>query len=151
MGGGSLLDVGVYQAHLWKSLSHGEPELNIESFTNHIGSTDVDLTTELSGRFSNGVHISALSSFEMPEVQKLVISGELATIECPGNDAFTSWRKPSLLRIGDHFEEFAPVDPYSAMIENFGSHISGEPAWIPSIEQSLYVSKLLDQIKAFDK
>jgi predicted dehydrogenase len=151
MGGGSLLDVGVYQAHLWKALSHGEPKLNIESFTENVGGTEVDLTTELSGRFGNGVHISALSSFEMPEMQKLVISGELATLECPGNDAFTSWRKPSLLRIGDRFEEFAPVDPYSAMIENFGSHILGEPAWIPSIEQSLYVAKLLDQIRAFDK
>jgi hypothetical protein len=32
------------------------------------------------------------------------------------------------------------------MIENFGAHISGEPAWIPAIDQTLYVAKLLEQI-----
>lgn len=151
MGGGSLLDVGVYQAHLWRALLHGEPELNIESLTENIGSTGVDLTTQLVGKLGNSVEISALSSFEMPESQKLVISGELATIECPGNDAFTSWNMPSLLRISDHVQEFAPVDPYRLMIENVGAYILGESAWIPPVPQSLYVAKLLDQIKAFDK
>ena len=151
MGGGSLLDVGVYQAHLWRALLHGEPELNIESLTENIGSTGVDLTTQIVGKLGNSVEISALSSFEMPESQKLVISGELATIEFPGNDAFTSWNKPSLLRIGDHVQEFAPVDPYRLMIENVGAYILGESAWIPPVAQSLYVAKLLDQIKAFDK
>jgi xylose dehydrogenase (NAD/NADP) len=150
MGGGSLLDVGVYQAHLWRALIHGEPELNIESLTENIGSTGVDLTTQIVGKLGNSVEISALSSFEMPESQKLVISGELATIECPGNDAFTSWNKPSSLLIGDHLQEFAPVDPYRLMIENIGACILGESAWIPPVAQSLYVAKLLDQIKAFD-
>lgn len=151
MGGGSLLDVGVYQAHLWRALIHGEPDLNIESLNENIGSTGVDLTTQISGKFSTGVQISALSSFEMPQQQKLVISGELARIECPGDDAFTSWKNPSLLRIGDHLQEFAPVDPYRLMIENVGAFILGESAWIPAIDQSLSVAKLIDQIKAFDK
>jgi predicted dehydrogenase len=150
MGGGSLLDVGVYQAHLWRALLHGEPELNIESLTENIGSTGVDLTTQIVGKLGNSVEINALSSFEMPESQKLVISGELATIECPGNDAFTSWNKPSSLRIGDHVQEFAPVDPYRLMIENVGAYILGDSVWIPPVAQSLYVAKLLDQIKAFD-
>jgi predicted dehydrogenase len=150
MGGGSLLDVGVYQAHLWRALLHGEPELNIELLTENIGSTGVDLTSHLIGKLGDRVEINALSSFEMPESQKLVISGELATIECPGNDAFTSWNKPSLLRIGDHLEEFAPVDPYCLMIENVGAYILGEATWIPPVTQSLYVAKLLDQIKVFD-
>ena len=149
MGGGSLLDVGVYQVHLWKALSQNEPELNIESLTRNVGSTGVDLTTQFSGRLNNGVEISALSSFEALEQQELVISGELATIECLGNDAFTSWNKPSSMRIGDHFQEFASVDPYCSMIENFSDHLIGEPAWIPSIDQSLYVAKLLDQIRGF--
>lgn len=151
MGGGSLLDVGVYQAHLWRALIHGEPELNIESLNENMGSTGVDLTTQLIAKLANNVEINSLSSFEMPEQQKLVISGELATIECPGNDAFTSWNEPSLLRIGDHIQEFAPVDPYRLMIESVGAFILGESAWIPTIDQSLYVAKLLDQIKAFDK
>jgi D-xylose 1-dehydrogenase (NADP+, D-xylono-1,5-lactone-forming) len=151
MGGGSLLDVGIYQAHLWRALIHGEPQLNIESLIKNIGSTGVDLTTQLVGRLGNNIEISALSSFEMPETQKLVISGELATIECPGDDAFTSWNKPSSLRIGDHVQEFAPIDPYRLMIENVSAFILGESAWIPAIDQSLYVAKILDQIRAFDK
>jgi hypothetical protein len=83
----------------------------------------------------------------MPETQEIVISGELVNIECLGNDAFTSYKKPSSLRIGDHIEEFAPVDPYCTMIENFSQHVMGESAWIPSLDKSLYVAKLLDQIK----
>ena len=151
MGGGSLLDVGIYQAHLWRALIHGEPELIIESLTENIGTTGVDLTTQLVGKLGNGIEISSLSSFEMPETQKLVISGELATIECPGNDAFTSWNKPSVVRIGDHLQEFAPIDPYRLMIENVSASILGESAWIPAVDQSLYVAKLMDQIKTFDK
>jgi len=151
MGGGSLLDVGVYQAHLWRALNHGEPELTIQSLTRNIGPTGIDLTTSVRATFSNGVGISAVSSFEMAEMQELVISGESATIECLGNDAFTSWNAPSALRIGEEIEKFAAVDPYRLMIEEFSRHIMGEPAWLPSIEQSLYVAKLLDQIKAFNQ
>lgn len=149
MGGGSLLDVGVYQAHVWRALVHGEPELTITSLKQNISGTGVDLTTELTGTLGTGVEVRALSSFEMPEAQKLVITGEAGTIKCMGSDAFTSWHSPSALRIGDQVEEFAPVDPYRLMIENFGAHISGEAAWIPAIDQSLYVARLLDQIKAF--
>ena len=148
MGGGSLLDVGVYQAHLWRALNEDEPELKIESFTQSLGATGEDLTTQVSGELGNGVKINSLASFEMPETQRLVIAGELATIKCLGNDAFTSWKKPSSLSVGNHLEEFEPVDPYCIMIENFGNHIEGKPAWILPIEQSLYVMKLLDQIKS---
>ena len=150
MGGGSLLDVGVYQAHAWRALNKGEPELKIESLTQSLGGTGEDLTTQVCGELSNGVKINALASFEKPEMQKLVIKGKLATIECLGNDAFTSWTKPSLLRIDEHIQAFAPVDPYRIMVENFGNHIKGLSAWLPPIEQSLYVMRLLDQIKSFN-
>ena len=151
MGGGSLLDVGIYQAHLWRALIHGEPELNIELLTENIGVTGVDLTTQIVGKLNSTIEVRTLSSFEMPERQELVISGDLATIECPGNDAFTSWNKPSLLNIGDHLEKFAPVDPYRLMIENVSAFILGESAWIPAISHSLHVAKILDQITTFDR
>ncbi|CAN2188729.1 MviM Predicted dehydrogenases and related proteins [Candidatus Nanopelagicaceae bacterium] len=147
MGGGSLLDVGNYQAHIWKTLSSGEPELEIQSLNRSVGDTGVDLTTQISATLSSGVKISALSSFEMPEAQELTISGKLVEIQCLGSDAFTSWNKPSSLRIGNSVEEFAPVDPYAMMIEDFSDAISGKPAWLPALDQSLYVAKLLDQIK----
>lgn len=151
MGGGSLLDVGVYQAHIWRALSHGNLELNIESLNQNMGATGIDLTTQINATLSSGVKINALSSFEAAELQEMIITGESATIECLGNEAFTSWKKPSSLRIGNQIEEFAPVDPYSLMIENFSDAISGKPAWVPAVEQSLWVAKLLDQIGAFNK
>lgn len=87
-----MLDVGVYQTHLWSALNHGEPEFIIDSVTQNIGLTGVDLTTKIDGQLANGVKIRALTSFEKPESQELLISGELATIECLGGDAFTSWK-----------------------------------------------------------
>lgn len=151
MGGGSLLDVGVYQAHLWRALNHGEPELTIETLHRNMGKTGIDLTTQVSATFSNGVGINSVSSFEKPETQEIVIAGELATIECPGNDAFASWNTVSSLHIGEHIQTFAAVDPYRLMVEDFSHHIMGEPAWIPTIDQSLYVAKLLDQIQACNR
>jgi xylose dehydrogenase (NAD/NADP) len=147
MGGGALLDVGVYQVHVWSALDTHNVTLNIESVDCTMSATGVDMTTRLSAELSNGVSVKALSSFEMPETQSLVISGESATIECLGNDAFTSWNKPSSLRIGNSTEEFAPVDPYRSMVENFSDHINGKPAWMLGINQSLAVAKILDQIK----
>jgi hypothetical protein len=111
-----------------------------------MSATGVDMTTKLTGDLGNGVTVKALSSFEMPETQSLVISGEQATIQCLGNDAFTSWNKPSSMRIADHVQEFAPVDPYQLMVENFSDYISGKPAWILGLDQSLDVAKALDQI-----
>jgi predicted dehydrogenase len=146
-GGGSLLDVGVYQVHVWSALNSLNAILNIESVDRTMSTTGVDKTTRVSADLSNGVSVKALSSFEMPETQSLVISGETATIECLGNDAFTSWNKLSSMRIGNSTEEFAPVDPYRLMIENFSDHISGKPARMLGIDQSLAVAKILDQIK----
>jgi predicted dehydrogenase len=149
MGGGSLLDVGVYQVHVWRALVAGLSELKIESVDRNMSTTGVDMTTKVTADLGNGVKVAALSSFEMPETQSLVVSGESATIECLGNDAFTSWHKPSSMRIADRIEEFAPVDPYRLMIENFSDRISGKPAWILGLDQSLSVAKILDQIKNF--
>ena len=149
MGGGSLLDVGVYQVHVWRALVAGLSELKIESVDRNMSTTGVDMTTKVTADLGNGVKVAALSSFEMPETQSLVVSGESATIECLGNDAFTSWHKPSSMRIADRIEEFAPVDPYRLMIENFSDRISGKPAWILGLDQSLAVAKILDQIKNF--
>jgi len=100
---------------------------------------------------SESVNIDAIASFEMSEQQHLVISGDLASIEFLGNEAFTSWHKESSLRIGDQVERFAPVDPYRLMVERFGEHISGEDGWIMPMKQSLAVMQVIDQIKAFNR
>ena len=149
MGGGSLLDVGVYQAHAWAALNPGALDLQISSVEENCSDTGVDLTIKISGVLGDRVNVDAIASFEMPEQQHLVITGDLGRIEFLGNEAFTSWQKESSLRIGDQVQQFAPVDPYRLMVENFGQYIMGNDGWIMPMEQSLAVMKVIDQIRAW--
>lgn len=148
-GGGSLLDVGPYQAHVWAALFSKVPEFEVSSASQNIGPTGVDLTTEVTGKLDNQVTISALCSFEQNEFQKLTIYGENASIEFPSGQAFTSWNEPSSLRINGYVESFEPVDPFTLMITEIGRHILGEPAWLPSIGDSIFVARALDKVKEY--
>jgi len=69
MGGGALLDVGVYQVHVWSALNSDNAVLNIGSVDCTMSATGVDMTTRVSADLGNGVSVKALSSFEMPESQ----------------------------------------------------------------------------------
>ena len=151
MGGGSLLDVGPYQAHVWAALAAKTGELKIDSATANIGSTGIDLTTQVAATLGDSVSVSALTSFEQDEKQSLVISGDSAKIEFPTGQAFTSWKEASSIQIGDHVENFAPVDPSTLMIEAVGNRINGEQVWLPSLRESLWVMDALDKIKAFSR
>jgi hypothetical protein len=106
------------------------------------------MTTQISATINNTIEAHALTSFEREEEQKLVIAGSLATIENVGNDAFTSLRNPSILKIGDTIEKFASVDPYQLMVENFGSRLLGEPSWILPMKETIRVMEILDEIAA---
>lgn len=151
MGGGSLLDVGPYQVHVWSALAPKNSELKIEVASANIGPTGIDLTTQVNATLSDSISVSALTSFEQDEKQSLVISGEGGTIEFPQGQAFTSWKEASSIEIGDHIENFAPVDPFTLMIEAVGRRINGEPVWLPSLRESLWVMDALDKIKAFSR
>ena len=80
-----------------------------------------------------------------------MVSGESASLEFPQGQAFTSWKEASLIKISDHVENFAPVDPFTLMIEAVGNRINGEPVWLPSLRESLWVMDALDKIKAFSR
>jgi predicted dehydrogenase len=151
MGGGSLLDVGPYQAHVWSALAPKNSELRIETASANIGPTGIDLTTQVNATLSDSISISALTSFEQDEKQSLVISGSSGKIEFPQGQAFTSWKEASSIQIGDHVENFAPVDPFTLMIEAVGNRIQGQPVWLPSLRESLWVMDALDKIKAFSR
>jgi predicted dehydrogenase len=151
MGGGSLLDVGPYQAHVWSALADKDSELKIQSATANIGPTGIDLTTQVTASLNESISVSALTSFEQEEKQSLVIAGESGRIEFPQGQAFTSWKEASSIQIGEHLENFAPVDPFTLMIEAVGNRINGEPVWLPSLRESLWVMDALDKIKAFSR
>lgn len=151
MGGGSLLDVGPYQAHVWSALAPKNSELRIEAASANIGPTGIDVTTQVNATLNDSISVSALTSFEQDEIQSLVISGESGAIQFPQGQAFTSWKEASSIQIGDHVENFAPVDPFTLMIEAVGRRINGEPVWLPSLRESLWVMDALDKIKAFSR
>jgi D-xylose 1-dehydrogenase (NADP+, D-xylono-1,5-lactone-forming) len=148
MGGGSLFDVGPYPLHAFSALTNGDLKLVINSVERNTSTTGVDMTTRIDATINSSIAAHALTSFEREEEQKLVVSGSLATIENVGNDAFTSLRSPSILKVGDSIEKFAPVDPYQLMVENFGSRILGEPSWILPMNETICVMEILDEIAA---
>ena len=148
MGGGSLSDVGPYPLHAFSALTQGNLKLAIVSVERNTAPTGVDMTTRVDATINSSITAHALTSFEREEEQKLVVAGSLATIENVGNDAFTSYRNPSVLKVGETIEKFAPVDPYQLMVENFGSRIVGEPSWILPMSETIRVMEILDEIAA---
>jgi hypothetical protein len=148
MGGGSLFDVGPYPLHAWSALTRGKLSITINSVERNMSSTGVDMTTRIDATLNGSITVNALTSFEREEEQELLVSGSLSSIENIGNDAFTSFKNPSVLKVGESLENFAPVDPYQLMVENFGARIKGETSWILPIEESIRVMEILDQIAA---
>ncbi len=150
-GGGSLLDVGPYQVHTWVALRGIDSQFNVLELDRNIGPTGIDMTTQVTGHLSNTesarIEVRALASFERPEQQWLVVTGSLKQLECVGNEAFTSWNSASALRIGDRQEDFAPIDPFQVMLQDFGSRIAGESGWLPELSESIRVMEILDQIQ----
>jgi predicted dehydrogenase len=147
MGGGALFDIGVYPLHAIAALVGENTQAVIQSCDVNFGPTGIDLTTKWSIRLGESIIGSGLASFEMPEDQTLIVNGEMQSVELLGSQAFTSWHSLSTLRLGDHIEEFAAVDPYMLMIENFGKRINGEDSWILPLETSLWVQKVGDQLR----
>jgi D-xylose 1-dehydrogenase (NADP+, D-xylono-1,5-lactone-forming) len=150
MGGGSLFDVGPYPLHAWSALTQGNLKMKINSIQRNTGPTGVDMTTRIDATLNGSITVNALTSFERDEEQQLLVTGSLSSIENIGNDAFTSLRNPSVLKVGDLLENFAPVDPYQLMVENFGARIKGEASWVLPIEETIRVMEILDEIALYD-
>ena len=147
MGGGALFDVGVYPLHAMAALVGDRAQAEIEKCEVSVGPTGVDLTTKWQMRFDGSITAHGLASFEMPENQSLIVRGKKGSIELLGTDAFTSWHAKSSIRLGEVNEEFEAVDPYRLMIENFGRKLQGQPSWVLSLETSLSVAKMVDQLE----
>jgi predicted dehydrogenase len=148
MGGGSLFDVGPYPLHAWSALTQGDLKMKINSIQRNTGPTGVDMTTRIDATLNGSITVNALTSFERDEEQQLLVEGSISTIENIGNDAFTSLRNLSILKVGDTTEKFAPVDPYQLMVENFGARLLGEPSWILPMNETIHVMQVLDEIAA---
>ena len=147
MGGGALFDIGVYPLHAIAALVGDNAQIDIQKCEVNAGSTGIDLTTKWQMRINDSITAKGLASFEMPEKQSLIVTGEKKTITFVGDQAFTSWNSRSTLQISDLHEEFEAVDPYRFMIENFGRKIQGQDSWVLPLETSLWVQKAVDQLR----
>lgn len=148
LGGGALLDVGCYPltGAAWAVRAQGVSVESVEMVTGGLG---VDLTTAAAVRLGD-VPVQIRASFIETAYETLVIEGEHGLIEFTGNDAYTSWLRPSALRIldrdGERVEHFAPVDPYRLMIESVSAAIRDEGGWLPDPRWSLDVADAMDAI-----
>lgn len=152
LGGGSLLDVGTYQLHLWRALINPWTSPNILKVDQVLNSSGADLSTQISAEVNlanSNLKLSAQSSFVSPEKQFAKITGTKNTIEFAKGSAFTSWKESSSLQIGDNTEVFPATDAYQLMIEAVSAKIRGEDTWVLPIQESLDVALLLGAASAF--
>lgn len=147
-GGGALLDVGGYQVHAWLALTGGAPQVRLDRVERSIGPTGVDLTTRIAAALGGATRATAVASFAMPEHQFLVVTGAQAQVRMGSGAAFTAWREPTTLLVGEHVESFAPVDAYQLMVEAVSSRIEGEDAWCVPLADSLHVAQVLADVAA---
>jgi len=148
MGGGALFDVGVYQLHAIAALVGDSAKVEIQSCDVTVGETGIDLTSKWQMSIAGSITARGLASFELPENQSLIVQGEKGSVELIGREVFTSWHTPSQLRLGDAVEEFEAVDAYQLMIENFGRKVQRQESWVLPLETSLFVHKVMDQLRA---
>lgn len=148
-GGGALYDVGVYPLHSLIGMTADPHAPRVVEASNVPSTTGVDLTTTATLAWGAESTASIAASFIQPECQRLSITGSECVIDLPGQ-AYTSWREPSTLRIGEHVEEFARVDAYQVMVEQVSSAIRGGNGWVVPPKDSLAVARLVDMLRAGD-
>ena len=146
LGGGALLDIGVYPLHaLVGCLPHiQEVQPEVERV---LGGLGVDLTTKARLATSDGRRASLVASFVMPESQRLLVRGRSAEIRVTDNQAFTTWKESTTLLVADTVEEFAPADAYRDMFEAVSGRIMGRSDWVLAPEASNRVAALVDALR----
>jgi len=143
-GGGALLDVGIYPLHV---LAACLPAVALRPSSVERHERDgVDLTTRATLEWEFG-RANVACSFEMPESQRLVVTGSLQTITIDDDQAFTSWQTPTSLTVGSSREIFDAVDAYQRMFEGVTSRILGEDAWVLPRQESERVADIVDLIQ----
>ena len=148
MGGGALLDVGCYQAHAWVALTNGASDFSITELARTVGSTGIDLTTDVNVRINSNITAHAVSSFALPSNQQFIVRGTQGQISTAAGESFTTWNEASSLLINDVLEEFPVANAFVEMVENVSRLIDGEDGWIVSSADSIRVAQILDTIAA---
>lgn len=128
LGGGALMDVGVYGLSACRWIL-GEPE-EVAAVA-HLGPTGVDLTSGVSMRFAEGATGYVWASLAAPEQQALEV--QLSDLTLRIEQPFTAWRDPD--------------DPYQVMVEAFAAAaLEGGPAPLAPAE-SIANLRLIDRVR----
>ena len=146
-GGGALLDVGTYCINAAHWLIGAEPQ-DIQAYVSY--SQNLDMSTSAVLRFERDVFAHIQCSFAATEHQVIEVVGSTAAITAPL--AFTAWRDdPTVLLIqrGGVFDriEFAPADPYQAMVAHFTDCALGQATLLYPPEDGRATVYVLDTLK----
>lgn len=148
LGGGALLDVGIYCLGAVVELWGAEP--SEITATRLAAPSGVDATTIFELVWPDGRRAIGRCSFVEPECQRLVLAGPDGRLVVDG-DAFTGGAAASTIvverpdgRVERHTVE--PDDPYRRMIDTFAASVRGSSA--RNTDDSADVLQLLDAIAA---
>jgi predicted dehydrogenase len=146
LGGGALLDIGVYPLHTLTACAPGFEVQEIERDVN-IGGLGVDMTTKARLIDETGTSASIVASFEMPESQRLTLETDAGQLRITDDQAFTSWREPTILEIDGRLEDFPATDAYQDMFEAVSGRILGRDDWVLDPASSIRVATLVDALR----
>jgi len=149
LGGGALLDVGCYQAHLWLMLLGERLDFSVETVDVATGPTKIDLTTSAHVTLNESLRAEALCSFVMAPQQRIAVTGSAASMRTGEGEAFTLWKSESTLVVGETVERFAPDDAFALMVQDVSAAIEGGEHGIFPALSSLRSAEILDSIRTF--
>ena len=114
-----------------------------------MGATGVDLTTRAQLQLNNCVTAQLLASFDLPAQQRIEVTGTTAAMRTGEGEAFTLWKQPSTLLIGETAEHFEADDAFALMVHGVSAAIeAGEPTIFPAAS-SLRAAEITDAISRF--
>lgn len=148
-GGGALFDVGIYPLHTLNACMPGVT-VSVIGVQREVNDTGADLTTNADLVLGESMRASILASFVTPPQQRLRLTGSDLTIEVDDDQAYTSWKQPTTLRVGDHVEGFPAADAYSLMFSAVSRRVRGEAAWVLPPESSITVAEWVDRVSALE-
>jgi predicted dehydrogenase len=152
-GGGALYDVGIYPLHALVACLPAPDALVVAHVDRRMGGEvgdDVDLTTKATLAWGPGTRAAVVGSFVMPESQRLEVRGSHGSLRVDDDQAFTTWRVPTTLKVGGHLETFPAVDAYRLMVEQVSRAVRGADGWVLPAADSIRVARLVDRMRTVD-
>jgi len=149
MGGGALLDVGIYCLTPLLAVAGRAPQVVAAAMRR--SESGVDATTTGWLDFGDGVSATFACSFEAPERQVAEVVGSEAVLRA--EQIFTGGPEDVELRLqrreGGTVEvrRVAGLDPYRAMVEHFEAVVRGDRQPLHNLDDAVRMARLLDDLR----